>query len=105
MYILEQLFDNFDELNISYLISYGKEYSLHKNCHFLLSRPYYTEITLKPTPFEDIIAADMAFYKNIMDDFYFQRIAKYACGSTLFLDLLFNILLSQVFILIPNTQL
>lgn len=28
----------------------------------------------------------MAFYKNIMDDFYFQRIAKYACGSTLFLD-------------------
>lgn len=86
MYILEQLFDNFDELNISYLISYGKEYSLHKNCHFLLSRPYYTEITLKPTPFEDIIAADMAFYKNIMDDFYFQRIAKYACGSTLFLD-------------------
>ena len=86
MYILEQLFDHFEDLNISYLISHGKDFSLHKNCHFLLSRPYYTEITLKPTPFEDIIKADKDFYKNIVNDFYFQRIAKYACGSPLFLD-------------------
>lgn len=86
MFVLEKLFDYFDETNISYLISYDKEFSLHKNAHFLLARPYYTEVTLTPTPFEIIIGSDLDFYKNIMTDFYFQRIAKYACGSTLFLD-------------------
>lgn len=86
LFVLEQLFDHFDELNISYLVSYDKEFSLHKGAHFLLSRPYYTEVTLTPTPFEIIVGADANFYKNIMTDFYFQRIAKYACGSTLFLD-------------------
>ena len=86
MYVLEQLFDHIEELNVSYMISYDKEFSLHKQVHFLLSRPYYTEITLQPTPFRDIIESDKDFYKNIMTDFYFQRIAKYACGSTLFLD-------------------
>ena len=86
LFVLEQLFDHLDELNISYLISYDKEYSLHRNMHFLLSRPYYTEVSLTSTPFETIIAMDVNFYRNIMEDFYFQRIAKYACGSTLFLD-------------------
>ncbi len=86
MFVLEQLFDHFDELNISYLISYDKKFSLHKQAHFLLSRPYYTEVTLAPTPFELIVDVNKEFYRNIMTDFYFQRIAKYACGSTLFLD-------------------
>ena len=85
-FVLEQLFDYFDELNISYLVSYDKDYSLHKNAHFLLSRPYYTEVTLTPTPFDVIVGADANFYKHIMTDFYFQRIVKYSCGSTLFLD-------------------
>lgn len=86
MFVLEQLFDHFDELNISYLLSYDKEFSLHKTSHFMLSRPYYTEVSIVGTPFEKIVEADKNFYKNIMTDFYFQRIAKYACGSTLFLD-------------------
>src|SRR5574344_1784068 len=38
MFVLEQLFDHFDELNISYLISYDKDFSLHKDAHFLFSR-------------------------------------------------------------------
>ncbi len=87
LFVLEQLFDHIEELNISYLVSYDKDYSLHGgNLHYLLSRPYYTEVTLAPTPFEVIVGGDVNFYKNIMTDFYFQRIAKYACGSTLFLD-------------------
>ena len=86
LFVLEQLFDHLEELNISYLISYDKDYTLHKNMHFLLSRPYYTEVSLTSTPFETIIGMDLDFYKNILEDFYFQRIAKYACGSTLFLD-------------------
>lgn len=94
-FVLEQLFDHFDELNISYLISYDKTYALHKDSHFLLSRPYYAEVTLTPTPFETIVMGDPEFYKNIMTDFYFQRIAKYACGSTLFLDFAIQYLLES----------
>lgn len=86
MFVLEQLFDHIDELNVSYLVSYDRDYSLHKEMHFLLSRPYYTEVALKSTPFETIVGMNVDFYKNIMNDFYFQRIAKYAYGSTLFLD-------------------
>lgn len=85
-YVLNLLFDYFNELSISFIISYDKDYSLHKDAHFLLSRPYYTEITLIPAAFSSIIAANPEFYKNIESDFYFERIAKYAAGSTLFLD-------------------
>ena len=95
LFVLEKLFDYLDELNISYLISYDKTYSLHKKFHFLLSRGYYTEITLTPTPFQTIINADYDFYKNLLTDFYFQRIAKYACGSTLFLDFAIQYLLES----------
>jgi len=86
MYALEQLFDHLEDLNISYMVTYDKNFSLHKNAHFLLSRPYYTEIALTPTPDDVLINTDKDFYQNIMNDFYFQRILKYACGSTLFMD-------------------
>lgn len=95
MLALGQLFDHFEDFSVSYLITYGKEYSLHKDNHFLLSRPYYTEITLKPSPFEGIIESNKDFYKNVLNDFYFQRIAKYACGSTLFLDFAIQYLLES----------
>lgn len=95
LYVMEQLFDYLDELNISYLISYDRDYSLHKKFHFLLSRSYYTEVTLTATPFQTIVNADYDFYKNILTDFYFQRIAKYACGSTLFLDFAIQYLLES----------
>ena len=54
--------------------------------HFLINTPYYTEIMLKPVQFEELIRENKDAYKEIMDSFYFQRIAKYACGSTLYLD-------------------
>lgn len=85
-FVLDLLFDHFDEMDISYIISYDKDYSLHKSTHFLLSRPYYTEITLIPTPFKNIIASNPDFYENILNDYYFKRIAKYASGSSLFID-------------------
>lgn len=95
MLALSQLFDHFEDFSVSYLITYDKDYALHKENHFLLSRPYYTEITLKPSPFEGIIASNKEFYKNVLNDFYFQRIAKYACGSTLFLDFAIQYLLES----------
>lgn len=86
MFVLSLLFDHFEEMNISCILSYDKDFSLHKYNHFLLSRPYYTEITLIPTTFENIVAADEDYYSKIKNDFFFKRIAKYAAGSTLFID-------------------
>ena len=86
MYVLGLLFDHFEEMNISFIISYDKDFSLHSYNHFLLSRPYYTEITLIPTAFESIIDTDKDYYSNIRNDFFFKRISKYAAGSTLFID-------------------
>ena len=98
--IMKYLFEVFEELKVSYLITYDKKFSLHKDSHFLLSKPYYTEIALKPTPFEKIISENKEFYKEIMNDFYFQRIAKYACGSMLFLDFAIQYLLeSDVYVM------
>ncbi len=93
--VMKYLFEAFDQLQISYLISYDKDFSLHKQSHFLLSRPYYTEMTLKPTPFEKIIEDNKQFYRNIMNDFYFHRIAKYSCGSILFLDIAIQYLIES----------
>ncbi len=95
LFVLEQLFEHFEELNVSYLITHDKDFTLHKHAHFLLSRPFYTEITLKPAPFTGIVEMNKDFYKNILEDFYFQRIAKYACGSSLFLDFAIQYLLES----------
>lgn len=93
--VMKYLFEAFDQLEISYLISYEKEFSLHKQSHFLLTRPYYTEIALKPTPFEKMIEENKYYYRNILDNFYFQRIAKYSCGSILFIDIAIQYLIES----------
>ena len=84
--VLKYIFSMFEELDISFLLSYDSDFSLHKDCHFLLLKPFYTEISLKPTSFEKMIEDNKIYYRNILNDFYFQRIAKYACGSSLFID-------------------
>lgn len=86
MFVLGLLFEHFEEMNISCIFSYDKEFSLHKHYHFLLSRPFYTEIKLIPAGLDSIIEAGGDYYKNIKTDFFFKRIAKYAAGSTLFFD-------------------
>ena len=97
--VLKYLFEAFDQLDISYLISYEKGFSLHKDAHFLLTRENYTEITLKPTPFEKMIEENKYYYRNILDNFYFQRIAKYSCGSILFIDIAIQYLIeSEIFV-------
>ena len=93
--VLKYLFGAFDRLDISYLIQYSKDFSLHKDMHFLLAKPYYTEMTLKPTPFEKMIEENKEYYKNIMETFYFQRIAKYSFGSILFLDIALQYLIEE----------
>ena len=93
--VLKFIFEAFDQLDISFLISHNKDFSLQKDCHFLLSKPYYTEITLKPTSFEKLIEENKIYYRNILNNFYFQRVAKYACGSSLFIDIAIQYLIES----------
>ncbi len=86
MFVLNMIFERFEDINISFVLSYSKDFSLHKRANFLLSRPYYTEITLNPTSFENIVKENEIYYTKIKSDFFFKRIAKYAAGSILFLD-------------------
>ena len=93
--VLKYIFETFDDLDVSFLFTYDKEFSLHKDSHFLLTRPYYTEIALKPTSFEKLIEDNKVLYKEILNNFYFQRIAKYACGSSLFIDIALQYLIES----------
>ena len=93
--VLQYLFNTFEQLDISYLVQYDKDFSLHRDMHYLLTKPYYTEITLKPTPFERMVEENRSYYRNIMDTFYFQRIAKYSFGSILFLDIAIQYLIES----------
>ena len=93
--VLRYLFESFEELDISYLVQYSKEFNLHRDMHFLVTKPYYTEITLKPTPFEKMVAENKDYYIDVMDTFYFQRIAKYSFGSILFLDIAIQYLIES----------
>ncbi len=93
--VLKFLFEAFEQLDISFLLTYNKDFSLHKDCHFLLSKPYYTEISLKPTPFEKMIEENKIYYRNILSNFYFQRIAKYSCGSILLIDIAIQYLIES----------
>ncbi len=93
--VLKYIFETFDDLDISFLFTYDKDFSLHKDSHFLLSRPYYTEIALKPTSFEKLIEENKALYKEVLNNFYFQRVAKYACGSSLFIDIALQYLIES----------
>lgn len=93
--VLKFLFEAFEQLDISFLLTYNKDFSLHKDCHFLLSKPYYTEISLKPTPFEKMIEENKIYYRNILSNFYFQRIEKYSCGSILFIDIAIQYLIES----------
>lgn len=81
---LQLLFKNFENYDISWLIFANKDYSLHKSAHFLLSKPYYTEITIKPTPIKTLIEANATLCKNILDTFYMKKISKNAKGSQMY---------------------
>lgn len=82
--VLQLMFENFDQLNVSYLISSKKEFSLHKSSHFLLANPNYTEITVKPTPFKEIVEGNLKIYEKILDSHYMQKISQNTKGSLLY---------------------
>lgn len=84
--ILQMFFEKIEEFQISYITVSKKDFSLHKDAHFLLSSPYYTEIMVKPTQIKDILAQTPSKYKNILDSFYLKKIAQSFRGSMLYFN-------------------
>lgn len=96
--VLQQFFEEFEESEISYLTTGKKDFSLHKNSHFLLANPNYIEITIKPTTFKQIIEKDVRKYSEILDSYYMQKLAKNTKGSVLYLNNAINYLLEKDFL-------
>lgn len=42
-----------------------------------------------------MIEENKIYYRNILNNFYFQRVAKYACGSSLFIDIAIQYLIES----------
>ncbi len=84
--ILQLFFEKLEEFQISYITFSKKEFSLHKNAHFLLSCQHYTEIVVKPSQIKNILMKNPQKYKNILDGIYIKKIAQNFKGSYLFID-------------------
>lgn len=96
--VLQLFFEEFEESGISYLLTGKKDFSLHKNSHFLLANPNYIEITIKPTTFKQIIEKDVRKYSEILDSYYMQNLAKNTKGSILYLNNAIDYLLEKDFL-------
>ncbi len=101
---MRHLMGALEDLEISWILTHSTDFSLHKQSHYLLSKPYYTEINLKPAPIARLVDANKDFYRNVLDNFYFHRVMKYSCGSMLYVDFALQYLLeSEVFILMDDS--
>lgn len=100
--VMQLLFEKFNELDVSYVILSTKDFSLHKKSHFLLSNPDYAEITLRPTPFKEIIAKNIQQCKLILESYYMQKIAHNCNGSVLYFDNAIQYLLEKELLLCEN---
>lgn len=84
--ILQMLLKDFNKYNLNLLLLADENFSLHKNSHFLLSNPVYTEIIIKGSNFEKIITPFVDMYSKILDSFYLEKIAQYTKGCPLYLN-------------------
>lgn len=84
--ILQLFFERVEELGVSYLILADKEFKLHKDSHFLLASPHYSEITAKPSGLKSILTKDIKKYQQIIESYYIEKIAHCFMGSVLYFN-------------------
>ncbi len=84
--VLQLFFEKQNELNVSYLITAQKDFSLHKNSHFLLANPNYCEILVMPSTFKKIIEKDFKKYEKILESYYMGKISQNTKGSILYFE-------------------
>lgn len=82
--IIKLFFEKFEEFNVSYLFTSDKEFSLHKNSHFLLSEPYYSEISVKSAQFKTMVSAEAKKYEGVLNDYSMEKIAHNCRGSYMY---------------------
>lgn len=83
--ILQMLLKDFDKYNLNLLLFSDENFSLHKNSHFLLTNPNYTEIMVSGSNFEKMITPEVDLYSKVLDSFYMEKIAQYTKGCQLYL--------------------
>lgn len=83
---LQLFFEKLEEFNLSYVATTSKDFSLHKDAHFLLSNRFYTNITVGPTPFRDIISKDLKKYGEILNSYCVEKIANNFKGSSFYFN-------------------
>ncbi len=82
--LFKQIIKDFSANSLSYVITCEKDFALHKEAHFLLSRNEYTEIYLKPSPIAKILEANSNLCQNIIDNFYMKKIIRNTKGSQIY---------------------
>lgn len=100
--VLQFLFEEFNKLNISFLIVTDQDFSLHKDSHFLLASPNYVEISAKPTPFKEIIGKNIKKYENIFDSYCMKKISQNTKGSVLYFDNIMDYLVDKELLKFEN---
>lgn len=100
--ILQLFFEKLDEFKISFLITSGNDFSLHKNSHFLLSDKYYTEISVRATQFKNIVASDQKKYKEILESFCMEKIASNFKGSFLYFNQAIDYLIDDDYLFVGD---
>lgn len=83
---LQLFFEKFNEFKISYVITMSKDFSLHKDAHFLLSNCFYTNITLIPAPFKEILSNNIKKYSEILKTDCIEKIARNFKGSLFYFN-------------------
>ena len=102
--VLQLLFEKFDDLDVSYLVTTGKELSLHKKSHFLLTNPNYTEVSSKPTPFKQIIGKTAKRFEHVMDSYQMVKIAQNTKGSVTYFSHAIDYLLEKQVLRLQDGQ-
>lgn len=100
--VLQLLFEKFDDLDVSWLVTVGKESSLHKKSHFLLNNQNYTEVSSKPTPFKEIIGKTAKRFEKIMDSYQMIKIAQNTRGSVTYFSHAIDYLLEKQFLRVQD---
>ncbi len=79
--IIKYLCENKKLGNIGFLISCGREYSLHRKIYKLMTAPNYFDVEIKPSSNKKIVASNLAAVKNIKDTFFFEKVLENTKGS------------------------
>lgn len=100
--VLQLLFEKFNDLDVSYLVTTGKELPLHKKSHFLLTNSNYIEVTSRPTPFKEIIGKSAKRFEKIIDSYEMVKIAQNTKGSVTYFSHAIDYLLEKQFLYLQD---